>query len=797
MPGPLMLLLLLLNTQIIAFYALPEGWKYEVVYPQKLHTRHKRDTKGKYPDLVHYGLEVNGKPIVLQLEKTEDLLSSNYTETHYLNDGTPVTTIPQERDHCYYQGHVKDDSSSLVSLSVCQGLSGIIMTQEQKLMIEPLNLTENGAHAVYASQDQDDPKTCGVDHTMYNESVMTKTSSSSRNSEVQEFMKARKYIELYIVADHSMFIKYKGNEEEIRTRIFKMLNYINTVYKLLNVFVALTGMEIWKTNDQFQVVTTTGDTLDRFSNWRKDNLLPRKLHDNAQFLTNVKFDGTVVGLAFTKGMCSDMWSTGVNWDHSTDPIRVGATMAHEMGHNLGMQHDENECKCHVKSCIMLPSLSDTPYKFSPCSHQSFQNFIENEKPFCMRNKPQNVDILNDPVCGNQFTEAGEECDCGTVEECTNNCCDATMCKLKQGAQCSEGECCQDCQLKTAGSVCRPAKHECDLSDMCDGISPMCPSDRFQSNGVSCLKGEGYCYNGKCPTLRGQCKRYWGPESVVADDSCCNTMKKTGFCKESGADCTPRDVKCGVLFCSRGFDKPIVTSGYCMFSNCKILRPAVLVEDGTRCGNNSMCSNKRCITAPDVQKCHAQCPGHGVCDHEQQCQCEEGWVPPNCDSRAQFGSGYVALIVIIVIFLLIFVMSTLFIVYKKRSQWRIHGRRSAEGNSGMNNPIFNAPKHTQESQNPDASTPLGSFDTAEYPPLPPAQSQKPKVSPVFPPQPPAQSQKPQIYCERTSEKTYLGDSQSLAQPPAPSQKPQRPTAPPPPRPLQTIAPPQTMKPNYRR
>lgn len=33
----------------------------------------------------------------------------------------------------------------------------------------------------------------------------------------------------------------------------------------------------------------------------------------------------------------------------------------------------------------------------------------------MKNKPQKVDILNDPVCGNQFTEAGEECDCGTVE----------------------------------------------------------------------------------------------------------------------------------------------------------------------------------------------------------------------------------------------------------------------------------------------------------------------------------------------------------------------------------------------
>ncbi|XP_077325860.1 zinc metalloproteinase-disintegrin-like VLAIP-B isoform X2 [Lithobates pipiens] len=780
MPGSLMLLLLLLNTQIIVSNSIPEGWKYEVVYPRKLHTQHKRETKSKYPDHIHYELQVNGKPIVLQLERTEDLLFSNYTETQYLDDGTPVTTIPEEMDHCYYQGHAKEDSSSMVSLSVCQGLSGIIITQEQKLSIEPLNLTENGAHALYAYQDEDASKTCGVDHTMYNESVIIKTSSSRRSSKVEEFLKARKYIELYIVADHSMFIKYDGNEEEIRTRVFKMINYINTVYKPLNIFVALTGMEIWKTNNQFQVVTNIDDTLSRFSAWRKDNLLPRKPHDNAQFLTNVVFNDFKVGLASIGEMCDDSWSTGVNQNHSPDPIRVGATMAHEMGHNLGMEHDLNECQCHPKQCIMMPSLKgDTPYRFSSCSHQSQQNFIENKMPLCMKNKPQNVDVLNDPVCGNQFIEAGEECDCGSVEECTNKCCDATTCKLKQGAQCAEGECCQDCQLKTAGSVCRPAKHECDLSDMCDGKSPMCPSDRFQANGVPCLKGEGYCYNGKCPTLQGQCKRYWGPESVVADDSCCNTMKTSFYCEESGADCTSRDVKCGVLFCSGGLSKPIINYGYCTLSNCKTLKPAMLVEDGTRCGKSSVCSMRRCITVPDVQKCSAQCPGHGVCDHEQQCQCKEGWVPPNCDSRAQFGPGYIALIVIIVIFLLIFVVSALFILYKKRSQWRIHGRRSAEGNSGMNNPIFNAPKHTQEPQNPDASTPLGSFATAEYPPLPPAQSQKPKVSPVFPPQPPGQSQKPQIYFVSTSKKTYPGNSQSLAQSPAQSQKPQ------------------TMKPNYRR
>ncbi|XP_018421286.1 PREDICTED: zinc metalloproteinase-disintegrin-like ACLD [Nanorana parkeri] len=708
MPGPLMLLLLLLDSQIIAFNSIPEGWKYEVVYPRKLRTQHKRDTQSKYPAQVHYGLEVNGKPIVLQLEKTEDLLSGNYTETQYLDDVTPVTTIPEELDHCYYQGHVKDDSSSLVSLSACQGLSGLIVTQEQKLLIEPLNLTENGAHAVYAYQDQDAPKTCRVNHTMYNESIITKTASFSTNSEVQEYLKARKYIELYIVVDNSMFIKYNGNEEEIRTRIFKMLNYMNTVYKLLNIFVALTGMEIWKTNDHFQVVTDMELTLNRFTDWRKDNLLPRKPHDNAQFITNVDFDGTNVGYAWTKEMCSDRRSAGVSQDHSADPFLVGATMAHEMGHNLGMDHDEGICKCHLKTCIMAPSLSNVlPDTFSSCSHQSYQNFIEQQMPLCIKNKPRKGDIYNDPVCGNKFTEAGEECDCGMVEECANNCCDATTCKFRPGTQCAEGECCTDCQLKTAGSVCRPVKDECDLSEMCDGKSPMCPSDRFQVNGVSCMSGKGYCYNGNCPTLQGQCRRYWGPESVVADDSCCDTMKR-GFCQKTGAGdhCTSRDVKCRVLFCSGGYSQPIAGSGYCTMSNrnsdCKTLNPAVLIEDGTWCRNNSMCNKGRCISVADVQKCSAKCPGHGVCDHEQQCQCQEGWVPPNCDSRAQLGSGYIALIVII---LLIIVAAVLFIVYKKKFQRRTHCRRSVECQSDLANPIFNIQNGTRELHNPHSTTPL--------------------------------------------------------------------------------------------
>uniref|UniRef100_A0A803JI66 Disintegrin domain-containing protein n=1 Tax=Xenopus tropicalis TaxID=8364 RepID=A0A803JI66_XENTR len=97
----------------------------------------------------------------------------------------------------------------------------------------------------------------------------------------------------------------------------------------------------------------------------------------------------------------------------------------------------------------------------------------------------------------------------------DQCCDAATCKLKPGAQCAEGECCSNCKIKAAGEVCRERNDDdCDLEDVCDGTSPWCPSDRFQANGAPCGKGEGYCYNGTCPTMQRQCTSLWGDSKFL-------------------------------------------------------------------------------------------------------------------------------------------------------------------------------------------------------------------------------------------------------------------------------------------
>ncbi|XP_018421288.1 PREDICTED: zinc metalloproteinase-disintegrin-like crotastatin [Nanorana parkeri] len=693
MLGAALLLLAMLHCQVLAINRLPRGLKYEVVFPEKIHSWHKRDIESKYPDRVQYKLPVEGKPVHLYLEKTEGLLSENYTETTYLNDGTRVTTSPENLDHCCYQGHTKQDVDSLVSICICNGLSGVIHTRNRRFLIEPLNQTDDGEHAIYEDKEET-PKTCGVTNTTWTEGKVLKSSRSGSNAEKLNFFNSQKYVQLYLVADKTMFVKYNNSKEDLQKRIFEIINYVNEVYKQIGTFVALIGIEFWDKKDLFEVSTSANINLDRFCTWRKQVLLPRIFNDNAQFITDTDFQGATVGLAFVGTMCSEAHSCGVIQDHSRVAVSVGATVAHEMGHNLGMNHDTSSCNCPADSCIMAPTLSyNTPRLFSPCSITNFQEFIFNRMPACMKVEPSKEFIKSPSMCGNKFTEIGEDCDCGTVKECTNPCCDAATCKFKVTAQCADGECCENCKIKKAGTVCRSQKDDCDLADMCNGKSSECPPDRFIYNGHPCNDGQGFCYNGKCPTLESQCQSMWGAGATIGQDLCFGYNRRGtnyGYCQyiaNSYVACGPNDIKCGVLYCSGGGANPAVNGPVASISSCRaVLHASGMVQNGTMCAEGMACYNGKCVDINSAFRsvnCSSSCPGHGVCDHELQCQCQEGWTPPYCDSVSE--TNIVLIVVVILIALALIVGLVLMIVFRKK--FKRCGQKSPSGISGATNQAY--------------------------------------------------------------------------------------------------------------
>uniref|UniRef100_A0A3Q3WPT3 Peptidase M12B domain-containing protein n=1 Tax=Mola mola TaxID=94237 RepID=A0A3Q3WPT3_MOLML len=216
--------------------------------------------------------------------------------------------------------------------------------------------------------------------------------------------------------DHQMTQKYNFLWLMPTSRILVL---VSNLYRPVGVRVMLVGLDIWSYRDQVDVSNNPELTLNRFLEWRQRSLLPRIKHDNAQLITGVDFDGSTVGLANTDAMCTSK-SGAVNEDHNTNSIGVASTIAHEMGHNLGLSHDTENCVCGSlttkRGCIMSESVGIVyPEQFSSCSQQQLSRFLEEVNPACLLDTPSTNRVYGGPVCGNAFLEPGEECDCGTVE----------------------------------------------------------------------------------------------------------------------------------------------------------------------------------------------------------------------------------------------------------------------------------------------------------------------------------------------------------------------------------------------
>lgn len=201
-----------------------------------------------------------------------------------------------------------------------------------------------------------------------------------------------------------------------------------------------------------QLSSNNTETLENFLKYRRDRLVVDHPNDNAQLLTGEIFDNSVVGEAYEGSICSLENSGGVVSDHSTILAIVASTMAHEMGHNLGMDHDTPDCTCQDSLCIMTANGSSlhAATHWSSCSVDQLNVALHHGENFCLRNEP--AKLFDSPTCGNGFVEDGEDCDCGLPEYCDNLCCDPHTCKLSQNATCATGSCCDltTCKTATAG-----------------------------------------------------------------------------------------------------------------------------------------------------------------------------------------------------------------------------------------------------------------------------------------------------------------------------------------------------------
>ncbi|XP_023820253.1 disintegrin and metalloproteinase domain-containing protein 15 isoform X4 [Oryzias latipes] len=643
-----------------------------------------------HPDMLQGALEVGGRVLLLDLQKNHRLLPKPPNVFLYLPNGTGVSVPADPVTHCYYHGNVRGFPQSRVAVSTCSGLRGVIaLNSSLSFEVEPQDLRLQGdkgkeegsgsgaggdegeVHLLFSTDllETSSSRVCGVSHTA---GPPIHTPPHTRRTK-RDILTETKYIELVLVADHQEFLNYQKNNKTIIYRMLDVANQVDWFYRPLNVRVALTGLEIWSDRDKIRVEKSATDTLNNFLDWRTRDLLPRLRHDNAQLVMGESFDGTTVGMASQSSMCSRDRSGGVNVDHLVSVLGVASTIAHELGHNLGMRHDtaERRCSCQneprLGGCIMEPSTGFLPgQQFSSCSITDLTLSLQHGGGMCLFNVPQPDQLLGGPRCGNLYVEKGEECDCGLLQECEDPCCNASTCQLVPGAQCSsDGICCQNCKLRPAGSMCRGPLGDCDLPEFCTGSSPHCPPNVFLQNGEVCENSTSYCYEGVCANMDTQCQMLWGPNATSAPAVCFSSVNKQGnkygncgqLANGSYIPCGNADVHCGRIQCQGGRERPLLGS------NAQILTTTVRFNDsdltcrgtffhlgddvsdpatvaqGTACGPGKACLNHKCreVSMFGVDECRRKCNGHGVCNSNKNCHCDVGWAPPDCRYSGHGGS----------------------------------------------------------------------------------------------------------------------------------------------------------------
>ena len=95
-----------------------------------------------------------------------------------------------------------------------------------------------------------------------------------------------------------------------------------------------------------------------------------------------------------------------------------------------------------------------------------------------------------------------------------NCDDGNPCTLDS---CSPGLGCQNTP-GNAGAVCRAAAGECDLGELCDGASAVCPADARRLSGTSCTDDGATCTTDQCDGSSVSCQHPAGNTGTVCRSS---------------------------------------------------------------------------------------------------------------------------------------------------------------------------------------------------------------------------------------------------------------------------------------
>ncbi|KAL4613274.1 A disintegrin and metalloproteinase with thrombospondin motifs 17 [Arapaima gigas] len=363
-----------------------------------------------------------GEHLYLQLRRDAGFLSERFV-IEDVEEGkmTRVQSFPSTKS-CFYTGKLLNHTSSFVSLSTCGGLAGVVQTGYNTMFIEPVAFAHDFSgveHKVvrqrrstegHSPMTETDPKYCEViqGKEAWKEKRKAKTSEDGRGRRNAIRLAGEYTVETVVVADSDM-VAYHGAEAAQRF----ILTVMNMVYNMfrhksvgVSINVRVTKLVLLHSRPEKLKVGHHGErSLESFCHWQheeyggarflgnnhvpggRDDPLPM---DVAVLVTRTDFcvhkdePCDTVGIAYLGGACSAKRKCVLAEDNG---LNLAFTIAHELGHNMGMNHDDDHSTCtghsHIMSGEWVKGRNPSDLSWSSCSRDDLENFLRSKASGCL------------------------------------------------------------------------------------------------------------------------------------------------------------------------------------------------------------------------------------------------------------------------------------------------------------------------------------------------------------------------------------------------------------------------------
>uniref|UniRef100_A0A673B4I8 ADAM metallopeptidase with thrombospondin type 1 motif 7 n=1 Tax=Sphaeramia orbicularis TaxID=375764 RepID=A0A673B4I8_9TELE len=503
---------------------LPE---YEVVHPTRVDAKghflshflahhaqrvQRRDTSEAPADLdrLFYHLWHRGHSLYFKLTLNPHLLAPGFLIERRHRGLRGAQVQPPASTHCYFLGEVLEDASvkGQAALSTCDGLTGFFKFSDEELFIQPLEKSDDmtsvpQAHAIYkrhtsppswtpvvhpASGTQPLNSTCGVKSKGHG-------SPAERQRERWEYRQQRrrrrihqrsvskdKWVETLVVADPKM-VEYHGSKA-VEPYVLAVMNIVSSLFSDPSIgnsinIVVVRLILLEQDEDDLKITHHADNSLNSFCKWQKqlnmkgdDDPLH---HDVAVLLTRkdicaaINMPCETLGLSHVAGMCQPHRSCSISEDTG---LPLAFTVAHELGHNFGIQHDGNGNDCEPigkRPFVMSPQLlygTSLP-RWSRCSRQYITRFLDRGWGWCLDDVPAQDKLSVHSVLPGVLYSASHQCRlqygsgsvlCEDMDDICSTlwCTVGTTCHSKldgavDGTSCGEGKWCLSGECVAVGS----------------------------------------------------------------------------------------------------------------------------------------------------------------------------------------------------------------------------------------------------------------------------------------------------------------------------------------------------------